>query len=182
MCWSGSRDTVPAQAKPSDMTRLIQALPMLGLALTTSCHFIDDEDLDILPNLGVYVPAQVQDFVDTNYNGLAIEVSILANHCHLPVYALELADGPLPDIELYFDLNWNFLFEATDIPDSALPAAVLSAIQTQFPGYVLESGQSERLDFPDGSVQYEVALENGTDEDLDVVLTADGIVVCMEQD
>lgn len=170
--------------KSIDMTRLSLLIPLLGLVLATpGCRFIDDDDLDFNPSLDDTVPNQVQDFIDTNYNGLAIEGSRREELCDsLPVYEIELENGPGPDIDLYFDLNWNFLFEATEVPNSALPSEVLASLQAQFPGYVLEPGFSERHDFPDDSVQYLVSLENDDEDDLEVVLKEDGTIVCEEED
>ncbi|MCU0346666.1 MAG: PepSY-like domain-containing protein, partial [Saprospiraceae bacterium] len=74
----------------------------------------------------------------------------------------------------------TFLFEATDVQNAALPSAVLATVQSQFPGYSIEPGNSERYDFPDGSVQYHVELEHSTAPDLDVVLQANGTIVCTD--
>jgi len=159
------------------MKKLLIAIPLFGLFLTTGCHaFHDDDD-----NPNCTLPAQVQDFVANNYPGLPVEDCELEDICDsLKAYEVELENGSGPDIDLYFDLNWNFLFEETDIPNSALPAAVTAAIQAQYPGYTIEPGNSERFDFPDGSVQYKVDLESPTGPELDVVLRADGSFVCTD--
>ncbi len=166
-----------------DMKKLIFVISLLStIFATTGCNILDDDDdLNGNPGQNITVPTQVQDFIATNYNGFLIDHSETEDLCgDVPVYEVELEDGPGPDIDLYFDLDWNFLFEATDIPNSALPGEVLATIQAQYPGYTIEPGSSERFDFPDGSVQYQVELENNSDEDVEVVLNADGSIVCTE--
>jgi uncharacterized protein YdeI (BOF family) len=164
-----------------------------GSIVCTDTSSNDDDDDDDDDNNGngnngnngqsVNIPSATLDFINGNYPGFQVQGAHTEDLCDdVPVYEVELEDGPGPDIDLYFDLNWNYLFQATDIANAALPSAVTASIQSQFPGYTIEQGQSERFDFPDGSVQYYVELESNSDDDLEVVLKADGSIVCTDED
>ena len=87
------------------------------------------------------------------------------------------------DIDLYFDLDGNFLFEGDDISTASLPAAVVATLNAQYPNYNIND--AEMLTLPDGSIQYWVEVENDDDDDedeYDVVLTADGSIICSFED
>ncbi len=165
------------------MSRLSFAFATLGIFLATSgCNLPAGEEPTPLPDPGVPVPSPVLDFIAVHYGGRPIESVRQEEVCDTPVYEVALDPAAGPDVDLCFDLDWNFLFQATDIPDSALPAAVLSSIQSLFLGYSLVPGDAERFDFPDGQVQYEVSLAEPDETALEVLWYADGTVACLEQD
>ncbi|RME97777.1 MAG: hypothetical protein D6772_09975 [Bacteroidetes bacterium] len=93
------------------------------------------------------------------------------------VYEIELEDGPGPDLELYYDREWNFLFSATEISSNTLPEAVISAINAAYPNAFLDD-HAERWEFPDGSLQYEVEVERSHGSDLDIVVDEQGRIQC----
>lgn len=171
------------------MNKLISFFTLFGLiGLATSCNHLHDDDYHYSNHGGhhgstVNMPASVQTFISGSYPGYQIDEVYKEDICDdVPVYEVELEDGPGPDIDLYFDLNWTFLFRASRIAKASLPAPVFSTIQAQFPGYVIIPDSAERYDFPDGSVQYKVELEQNDDDDWEVVLTAGGNIVCAELD
>ncbi|MEM7574691.1 MAG: hypothetical protein AAF433_17430 [Bacteroidota bacterium] len=121
----------------------------------------------------------MQDFLATNYTGYEVESVDQEDICDdQPVYELELEDGPGPDLELYFDLDWAFLFAATEVTADELPAAVLATIAADYSDYEIED-EVERWDWADGSVSFAVDLEEDED-DLEVVFFADGSIYCVD--
>lgn len=125
------------------------------------------------------LPEAVQDFLATNYTGYEVESVDQEDICDdQPVYELELEDGPGPDLELYFDLDWAFLFAATEVTADELPAAVLATIAADYSDYEIED-EVERWDWADGSVSFAVDLEEDED-DLEVVFFADGSIYCVD--
>lgn len=128
---------------------------------------------------GGSLPQSVQDFIQQNYGGYNIESVESEDYCDdVQAYEVELEDGPGPDVDLYFDLDWNFLFAAVEVSPSALPAAVVNAIASEFPGFQVEEDKVVRFELADGSFQYEVELESD-DDDVEVVFNADGSIFCL---
>lgn len=127
------------------------------------------------------VPQSIFDYVSANYSGYDIESVETDDLCDdTVVYEVELEDGPGPDVDLYFNLNGDFLFEAKEISASALPDAVLTAIAAEFPGYEIEDDDTERFKLADGSLQYSVKLERDSGSDVEVVFDANGNIVCKD--
>ncbi|KGE88688.1 MAG: PepSY-like domain-containing protein [Phaeodactylibacter xiamenensis] len=139
----------------------------------------DDDDDDQVNNL----PASVTEFINSNYPGYHIDEAYTEEFCNnTNILEVEIEMGS-QDIDLYFDLNGNFLFEGDDISTSSLPAAVVATLNAEYPGYHIDD--AEILTLPDGSIQYWVEVENGNDNDEDeddVVLTADGNIICSFED
>ncbi|MTB50452.1 PepSY-like domain-containing protein [Lewinella sp. W8] len=144
----------------------------------------DDSHDDDENENAVEIPETIRMWIATEYPGYRIESAELEDLCDdQNYYEVELEDGPGRDVDLYFDQDWVFQFSATEIPEANLPEAVLSAIAAEFPGYRLSPDEEiERLDYPDGTVQYLVEIQRGDEDDIDVVFGEDGTLVCTEDD
>ena len=152
------------------MNRSKSLLPFLILLLFlgVSC---DDE--------GPFVdlPVSIQSYLDANYPDAEMEESELDTLCTgVAVYEVELEVNDDEELELTFDTDGNLLFTETEISAGSLPAAVTGAVATAHPGQAIE--EADRLDFPDGSVQYEVEL--GGSNPVELLVSADGEVICEE--
>lgn len=144
------------------------------------CTDNDDDNEGGVDSTYTGLPASVQDFLATNYPTYQVEEVEQEDICDDQlVYELELEDGTGPDLELYFNTDWEFLFAAYEVSDDELTAEVLAAIATNYPGYEIED-EVERWEWADGSISYEVELEHEDDDDLEVVFFADGSVFCID--
>lgn len=163
------------------MKKFLNFLPVLGLLLLTSCDgtfFGEDDDNGISPG---DLAASITEYIKDNFGGYNIEDIEIEDVCDVQYYEIELEDGPGPDIELYFTMEETFAFLAMDIPEAALPQAVLDAIAQEFPNYSIDQDDIEAFEFADGSLQYEVELELEGDSDLEVVFHADGSIICQDE-
>lgn len=169
------------------------SLPLLALMITfSSCDIFGDDEDDFRPNISPSeLPVEVRDYIDDNYDDYDIEYAELEDYCDdIPAIEVELEDGPGPDVDLYFDLDGEFLFAAVEITIDDLPDAVIATIENDFPDYRIgdddddDDDDIERFELPDGSFQYEVELEalNGDGDDIEVVFNADGSVFCTDDD
>ena len=152
------------------MNRSKSLLPFLILLLFlgVSC---DDE--------GPFVdlPVSIQSYLDANYPDAEMEESELDTLCTgMAVYEVELEVNDDEELELTFDTDGNLLFTETEISAGSLPTAVTNTVETAHPGQAIE--EADRLDFPDGSVQYEVEL--GGSNPVELLVSADGEVICEE--
>jgi hypothetical protein len=142
----------------------------------------DDDDNDDDDNgQGVNLPDDVSNFIQDQYSGYIITDTEQEDICDdMLLYEVELEDGPGPDMDLYFNLDWVFQFSAVEISVNQLPAAVTDAIATNYAAYQIEEDEVEKLENPDGSLMYAVALESNNN-DVDVIFNADGSVYCEDQ-
>ncbi len=161
------------------MKKLFNCLSLLGLFLLISgCFNTSDDDLNLDD-----LPIEIDAYIRANYSGYRIDDIETERLCDgSVVWEVELEDGPGPDLELYFALDGTFLFALREISVRNLPAAVLAAIASEFPGYEIDDDDAERLEFPDGSFQYLVELEPRSGSDIDVIFDANGNVICREDD
>jgi uncharacterized membrane protein YkoI len=154
----------------------------LTVMLMSCDYFANDDDYNnsIFANL----PTPVFDYIEANYPDYDIQDYETEDLCDdVEVYEVELEDGPGPDVDLYFSLDGDFLFAATDITAADLPTAVMNTIETEFPGYEPEAGEIEQFDFPDGSIQYEVELYSLTSgSGPEILFNADGSIACYDDD
>ncbi|TXB62884.1 PepSY-like domain-containing protein [Phaeodactylibacter luteus] len=129
----------------------------------------------------VNLPAAAVAYINNNYPGYQIDEAYLERFCDGNLIEVEIEMGS-QDRDLYFTADGVFQFEADDISISALPEAVRSTLQAQYPNYEIDD--AEILTGGDSSPQYWVELEhsNDEDEDLDVVLNADGSIFCSFED
>jgi uncharacterized membrane protein YkoI len=146
---------------------------ILFLAVTiTFCSFSGCEEEESL----ITLPNSITNYITTNYSTYTIEESELEITCDsTDVYEVELEDGR-DEVEFVFDMEGNLLYSETEIKDSDLPTAVSSSITTNFANYISDN-EAYQMNMADGSIQYEVELENGTAE-LEVIFAADGTVLC----
>lgn len=139
----------------------------------------DDDDDNQVDNL----PAGINEFISSNYPGYEIDDADNEEFCeNTNILEVEIEMGS-HEIDLYFDMDGNFLFEADDISTASLPAAVAATLTTEYPGFQID--EAEMLTLPDGSIQYWVEVENDEDDDeneYDVILAEDGSVICSFED
>lgn len=161
------------------MKKLLFIIPLFSLLFYSSCHLLDDPEEVIDPPLGL-LPPPAEEYIEENYPDFTIEEVEEDEICGgNEVYEVELEDGPGPDIELYFDLDGEFLFAASEMEVAGLPASVLGTIETEYPEAEIE--EAELYEFPDGSVQYYLELE-GDMQEVELVLNEDGSIACSEEE
>jgi hypothetical protein len=160
-------------------------LLMIAYVVTFSsgCNFFDLDDDPIEPNQ-VELPTLAEDFIAQNYPSYFISSTEIEDLCdNSPVWEVELEDGPGPDVDLYFALDGTFLFRGRDITLMALPEAVRNAISTNFAEYSINGQDIEQHDYPDGTIEYQVALvHNVSGDEEDAVFDASGALLCFEDD
>ncbi len=149
------------------------------IILSSGCNL--EDDITVFDPIDL--PEAVSAFIEENYPDFQIRSSEEEDICDdVPVLEVELEDGPGPDVDLYFTLDGEYLFAATDISEADLPEAIRMAIANDFPDYSVDPDDVERFDYPDGTVEYEVGLiHNATGEEDDAVFAADGSLVCFDQ-
>lgn len=74
-----------------------------------------------------------------------------------------------------YSATGQLLETEVEIKKSVLPAAVLAAIATNFPGHELE--EAARLTYPDGRIAYEAELEGDNEVKFDAVFSATGELI-----
>ena len=80
-----------------------------------------------------------------------------------------------------FKADGTWLETETEIKKSALPAAVKTAIASQFAGFEID--EAEQLETPDLGMAYEVSLENKKEKkEIQLVFSADGTVLKNKMD
>ena len=127
------------------------------------------------------LPSSIMDYINANYAGYTQMSAELEDPCgHSSAYEVELEDGPGPDVDLYFTLDGEFLFGEYDISVGDLPMAVMAAIESEFAGYNIDADDLERQELPDGSIQYEVKLEQAGGSDVEVVFSESGEILCQD--
>ena len=110
-----------------------------------------------------------------NYPDFEIEEAELETLCDgTEAYEIELEAGDI-ELEVFFDLDGNFLFAETELSPEALPDVVLMALANTYPDYGVT--EAYQLEYADGTVQYEVELELDGD-DFEVIIDAEGNVLC----
>jgi uncharacterized membrane protein YkoI len=125
---------------------------------------------------------EMKHYIQNNYPGYKVESVHLEDVCDVNYYEVELEDGPGPDIELYFNLDKTFAFAVTEISQGALPQAVLDAIAKNFSNYEIDDDKVQKFELADGSLQFEVELEQDSGSDLEIVFNADGSIFCQKTD
>ena len=135
----------------------------------------EDEEIAIAD-----LPRGVLDYIMANYSDYAVDDVEKEDICDdQDVYKVELeSENEEDEPELYFDLEGNFLFACIEIPAADLPDEVKVAIETNYADYEMEDDTVKRHEYPDGSLQYQVELENEDDDEVKVIFKADGTVVC----
>lgn len=155
----------------------------------------DDDDDDDDDNGGgngggngnVVLPPNAAAYLQANYPNYPIESVEREDWCNdvlLIEVELEVENGE--DIDVYFDLSGNFLFESVDGPFSQVPTAVVNGLAAAYPNYVLEDDDDdddevEFLRLADNSLQYliEIRPTPNSDDDIEVLLDANGNVICV---
>ncbi|HKK77171.1 MAG TPA: PepSY-like domain-containing protein [Saprospiraceae bacterium] len=155
------------------------ALVLIGLNSCDEPFYSDDEVFSLS---GDNVPAEALDFVEANFPNYVQRYVQKEDICDgRVVFEVELEDGPGPDVDLYFNENGDFLFSGTEIRYSELPAAVQAAIEAFDSDYTIDSDDIERWEITADSILFEIELESSIN-DIEVVFTADGTLVCTDSD
>lgn len=143
----------------------------------------DDDDNDGRDSLFTTLPDSVRTFISNTYGGYRVDDVAREDLCDDEYFfEVELEDGPGPDIDLYFSLDWVFRFSASDISADQIPVTVSDAVATDFPGYQIVAGKAERLNYPNGDVAYLLEIENADGRDRDVVYDSSGTLKCDDDD
>lgn len=154
---------------------------VLGVLSLTACteltNVINDNNMDDI-NTSL-LSTSAMDYITANYPNYVIDDVDNDIDCNgTSIIEIELKAG-FNEIELVFDTEDNFLYEVSEIRASDLPTAVTNSIATNFPNYILDDNEADKLTMADGSLRYEVELESVQD-DLEVVFGADGTVICQQ--
>ena len=124
----------------------------------------------------VEIPTRIQNYITDNFRRFEIEASEQEKLCTgIEVYAVELEGKDDEEIELTFDLQWNFLFSETQISQEALPEAIAVRFHGVFGDHSII--ETSRLNMADGSEQYEVEFKKG-DEITEWLIDSDGTLIC----
>lgn len=152
------------------MKKIVFFLPAMLLLLCFQCED-DDIALSDLPDF-------VQSYIQQNHPGAEIEEVEADTLCTgEAVLEVEIEISEDVESELVFSAEGTLLFTAIEIHTSELPAAVTSAINSQFAGHTIK--EAERLDLSDGRVQYEVELKNSS-QTIEALFSADGELICSQ--
>jgi Putative beta-lactamase-inhibitor-like, PepSY-like len=144
---------------------------LFGAVLFVCAKCEDDDPM-------VDLPATIDQYLSKNYPDYTVDESEKGKLCTgTDVYEVELEGAKGKELGLVFDTEGNLLFTETEFSNQNLPAAVTQAIAQKYAGYELK--ESERLDWADGKVQYEVELKKSPDL-LDVTFSDAGAVICEE--
>ncbi len=144
----------------------------------------DDDNGNGNGNGNVGLPSIAAAYLQANYPNYSIESVDREDWCNgvlLIEVELEVENGE--DIEVYFDLSGNFLFESVEGPVSQVPTVVLNGLAAAYPNYELEDDDDEVefLRLADNSLQYliEIIPTPNSDDDIEVLLDANGNVICV---
>ena len=139
----------------------------------------DDDDGDNDLSLAD-VPDSVLAYLIELYPDLTVEGIEIEDLCgDINVIEIELEGENEEEVELYFSLDWEYLFASVEITEAELPMAVLDSLANAYPGYTLEDDDIYQWILADGAIQY--SLEVDTDQDdYDVIIAADGTIICTD--
>ncbi len=149
-------------------------LPAAALLLIfAKCDDEEEQTVDL--------PAAIKTYLSTHYPGAEIEASEIDTLCTgTAVYEVEVEISDDNEKDLTFNTEGNLLFTEAEIKTGELPPAVSGSINANFTGYT--TAEAERLDLTGGGVQYEVELQKSGQPTLSVLFSADGAVVCQEEE
>lgn len=123
------------------------------------------------------LPSAISEYVTEQYSGYNIHNAKYDSLCQFGVVINVMLDSlHSAHQKLIFDTAGLFLASVNRVDSTEIPAAVLTAITTNFPGYNLRH-KAELLTLADGSLQYRLFLKSETDK-VKVILLADGSIVC----
>ena len=150
---------------------IIITITLLSANHFTSCDKENDEHgIDIKT-----LPAAVVTYINTNFAGYTIDEAQKDTLCNGTVgieVALEKKNAD--DIELFFNNENTYILKEEEIKYSALPASVHAFFSTNYPNYKLPK-DAEKITLANGTVQYEVDLEEKTTKKAkEAVTNADG--------
>jgi hypothetical protein len=125
------------------MNKSLLLIPILGILLTSGCQLFEDDLGTNNGVLAVAIPTTTEDFISDNYPDYDIDSADEDDICDdVPVYEVELENGSGPDIDLYFDLDWNFCLKRwiSRWPTCPQPLRPRSKANTQSPDRARRNG------------------------------------------
>lgn len=130
------------------------------------------------------LPAPIVDYVSSNYPNFRFDEAERDTLCDLvPLIEISLEDTTAnnQEVKLAFTETGELVFTLAKVLTVDLPAPVISALTSAYPDHTAED-KVKQLTAADGTVRYLVEVESnqpgGTD--LEVLLEADGTIVCDE--
>lgn len=93
-------------------------------------------------------------------------------------YKVEFEVGRM-EHEIWFSKDGETVRVQKDITKALMPKTLVDAINTNYPGYTIDSVESTEKN---GQTTYEVELEKGWDEELKITFTVDGKVLNVKED
>ncbi len=150
---------------------IILAITLLSANHFTSCDKENHENgIDIKT-----LPAAVVSYINTNYASYTIDEAQKDTLCNGTVgIEVALEKKSADDIELFFNNENAYILKEEEIKYSALPANVQAFFSTNYPNYKLPK-DAEKITLANGTVQYEVDLEEKTTKiEKEVATNADG--------
>lgn len=130
------------------------------------------------------LPVVIIQHIGTNYpTYTAEECAEIDTLCDsTAVFTIELEDNHDNELKLVYEQGGTFLYEMNKIPHSSLPQNVLNSISTSYAGFEWEE-KAYKLTWANGTLQYQVELENeATDEELIVIFADDGTILCEKEE
>lgn len=109
------------------------------------------------------LPQSIIDYVNNNYSGETIVKAEMDSEDGQDVYEVYLSNG----MELYFDMNGNFIKKDNDsshISVSSLPQSIIDYLNNNYPNATILYAEE---DYEDGQLIYEVYLDNGMEIEFD---------------
>jgi hypothetical protein len=92
---------------------------------------------------------------------------------------VELEDANDMEVGLFFDASDNLIYTANEIDAATLPQQVTNLISSNYASYTLDT-EAETMTFADGSVWYEVVIEDTAANSALELTISEGTVVCSE--
>lgn len=122
------------------------------------------------------LPAGISAYVAANYSGFVLKHAHLDSLCGLGSTISVVAANSTSHIRLFFSTQGSYLGKVEKIDATALPAAIISAISSNYAGYTA-GAKALLVTLQNGSLQYGVRLTNGTLRKR-VLFSSAGAVVC----
>lgn len=127
------------------------------------------------------LPQGILDYIDANYPDLTFNNSQQTFCDGTEIYILEGKDGPIR-IQLYFDLEGNFVQIATSFDERDLNNDVLASIDTHYSEYRIMNNKAWKIERADGDLWYRIYIKkNNSSKKIYVIYAADGTFICEEE-
>jgi hypothetical protein len=141
---------------------------------------MEDDEVDSQSLLSSLSTA-IQSYISTNYSGYMVDDVENDTLCDGSVSGteVELEDANDMEVGLFFDASDNLIYTANEIDAATLPQQVTNLISSNYASYTLDT-EAETMTFADGSVWYEVVIEDTAANSALELTISEGTVVCSE--